>query len=147
MKRINKIHTLVKEYTKNIQRSDLSDKKVGITSVDLAEQTDILRNNVSQDLNQLHRELKLIKIKGKPVRYLDAEQIAVLLGGKIQSKDLLFQSAAELLEAPVQANDQGDPFRSLIGAAGSLSPIIQSAKASILYPPFGLHTLLLGESE
>ncbi|MGG5317621.1 sigma 54-interacting transcriptional regulator [Enterococcus sp. AZ072] len=146
MKRINKIHTLVKEYTKNIQRSDLSDKKVGITSVDLAEQTDILRNNVSQDLNQLHRELKLIKIKGKPVRYLDAEQIAVLLGGKIQSKDLLFQSAAELLEAPVQANDQGDPFRSLIGAAGSLSPIIQSAKASILYPPFGLHTLLLGES-
>ncbi|MEO1768690.1 sigma 54-interacting transcriptional regulator [Candidatus Enterococcus ferrettii] len=146
MKRINKIHTLVKEYTKNIQRSDLLDKKVGITSVDLAEQTDILRNNVSQDLNQLHRELKLIKIKGKPVRYLDAEQIAVLLGGKIQSKDLLFQSAAELLEAPVQANDQGDPFRSLIGAAGSLSPIIQSAKASILYPPFGLHTLLLGES-
>lgn len=146
MKRIDKIHTLVKEYTKNVQLSDLSDKKVGITSVDLAAQTDILRNNVSQDLNQLHRELKLIKIKGKPVRYLDAEQIAVLLGGKIQSKDLLFQSAAELLEAPVQANDQGDPFRSLIGATGSLSPIIQSAKASILYPPFGLHTLLLGES-
>lgn len=146
MKRIDKIHTLVKEYTKNIQLSDLSDKKVGITSVDLAKQTAILRNNVSQDLNQLHRELKLIKIKGKPVRYLDAEQIAALLGGKIQSKDLLFQSAAELLEAPVQSSDQGDPFRSLIGAAGSLSPIIQSAKASILYPPFGLHTLLLGES-
>lgn len=146
MKRIDKIHTLVKEYTKNIQLSDLSDKKVGITSVDLAKQTAILRNNVSQDLNQLHRELKLIKIKGKPVRYLDAEQIAALLGGKTQSKDLLFQSAAELLEAPVQSSNQGDPFRSLIGAAGSLSPIIQSAKASILYPPFGLHTLLLGES-
>lgn len=146
MKRIDKIHTLVKEYTKNIQLSDLSGKKVGITSVDLAKQTNIFRNNVSQDLNQLHRELKLIKIKGKPVRYLDAEQIAALLGGKIQSKDLLFQSAAELLEAPVQSSDQGDPFRSLIGAAGSLSPIIQSAKASILYPPFGLHTLLLGES-
>jgi len=35
-------------------------------------------------------------------------------------------------------------FDNLIGQKGSLFPIIEQAKAAILYPPKGLHTLLLG---
>lgn len=35
-------------------------------------------------------------------------------------------------------------FANLIGQKGSLFPIIEQAKAAILYPPKGLHTLLLG---
>ncbi|WP_054259142.1 sigma 54-interacting transcriptional regulator [Propionispora sp. 2/2-37] len=35
-------------------------------------------------------------------------------------------------------------FRQIIGAAGTLKPQIQQAKAAVLYPPLGLHTLILG---
>lgn len=146
VKRIERIHTLVKEYTSNISLEDLEKKDCGISSIDIADQTEILRNNVSQDLNQLHRQRQLIKIKGKPVRYLSVKEVSALLEGTIHSKDFLFQSAADLLQAPKTKIVSDDPFMDLIGAEGSLSAIIQSAKASILYPPLGLHTLLLGES-
>lgn len=35
-------------------------------------------------------------------------------------------------------------FEEIIGADGSLKPYIQQAQAAVLYPPNGLHTLLLG---
>ncbi|SKC87927.1 sigma 54-interacting transcriptional regulator [Maledivibacter halophilus] len=35
-------------------------------------------------------------------------------------------------------------FKNIIGAQGSLKPFIQLAKAAMLYPPHGLHTLILG---
>lgn len=38
----------------------------------------------------------------------------------------------------------GTAFQHLIGQKGSLFPVIEQAKAAILYPPKGLHTLLLG---
>lgn len=37
-------------------------------------------------------------------------------------------------------------FSTLIGAAGSMKHSIQQAKAAMLYPPHGLHTLILGET-
>ncbi|MGE5483873.1 MAG: PTS sugar transporter subunit IIA [Ignavibacteriales bacterium] len=40
--------------------------------------------------------------------------------------------------------DQSDPFARLLGGQGSLKPLIQQAKAAVLYPPNGLHTLILG---
>lgn len=42
--------------------------------------------------------------------------------------------------------DENDPFCDLIGATGSLKTQINQAKASILYPPKGLHTLITGPS-
>lgn len=39
-----------------------------------------------------------------------------------------------------------DSFRCLVGASGSLAKHINQAKSAILYPPFGLPTLILGES-
>lgn len=35
-------------------------------------------------------------------------------------------------------------FKNIIGSEGSLKPHIQLAKAAVLYPPHGLHTLILG---
>lgn len=35
-------------------------------------------------------------------------------------------------------------FDKLIGSSGSLSTIIKLAKAAILYPPHGLHTIIMG---
>ncbi len=35
-------------------------------------------------------------------------------------------------------------FENIIGFDGSLKPVIEQAKAAVMYPPNGLHTLLLG---
>ncbi len=52
-----------------------------------------------------------------------------------------------ILDAARQQNDAvEDPFCSIIGYAGNLSPQIQLAKASMMYPPRGLHTLIVGPS-
>ena len=50
-------------------------------------------------------------------------------------------------EAPrtIKGFNNGDnAFSSIIGSDGSLKPQIQLAKAAVLYPPNGLHTLILG---
>lgn len=39
-----------------------------------------------------------------------------------------------------------DPFKSIIGYEGSLKLQVNQSKAAVLYPPKGLHTLLLGPS-
>ncbi len=38
-----------------------------------------------------------------------------------------------------------DSFAHIVGFRDSLKPLIQQAKAAVLYPPRGLHTLILGE--
>ncbi|HLN62265.1 MAG TPA: sigma 54-interacting transcriptional regulator, partial [Symbiobacteriaceae bacterium] len=38
----------------------------------------------------------------------------------------------------------GQAFDRLVGADGSLKPIVEQVRAAILYPPHGLHTLILG---
>lgn len=43
-------------------------------------------------------------------------------------------------------NHNQDPFQTIIGYNTSLAAQIQQAKAAILYPPHGLHTLIIGES-
>jgi transcriptional regulator with AAA-type ATPase domain/transcriptional regulatory protein LevR len=42
--------------------------------------------------------------------------------------------------------DSQDSFAEIIGAELSLKTQIQQAKAAVLYPPHGLHTLIIGES-
>lgn len=39
-----------------------------------------------------------------------------------------------------------DPFSNLVGHDGSLEPSVTQSKSAILYPPFGLSTLIIGES-
>lgn len=79
---------------------------------------------MSRYLNELCRNKKLEKIKGRPVLYCSIDRhTAVDLSAKVVSS-----------------------FDELVGADHSLSRSIQQAKAAILYPPEGLHTLLLGET-
>lgn len=47
---------------------------------------------------------------------------------------------------PLKQIKEADPFEDLIGSNGSLKTQINQAKASILYPPKGLHTLITGPS-
>lgn len=46
----------------------------------------------------------------------------------------------------IKQDDKVDIFSGLVGYDGSLKECVKQAKASVLYPPFGLSTLIIGES-
>ncbi|RAK11718.1 sigma 54 modulation protein [Halanaerobium saccharolyticum] len=95
-----------------------SNQDKGLTARVIAKEANISRSNASRYLNELVKDGKMRKIKGRPVKY----QI-------IKSN-----------------NDNVKKIDKIIGAESSLRISVQQAKAAILYPPDGLHTLLLGET-
>ena len=101
---------------------------VGCDTNYIAESMNLKRSNVSAVLNKLCREEKLIKIKGKPVIY------------KINEESLFYDMAEN-----INPNELSD-LDKLVGSEDSLKGCILQAKAAIMYPPKGLHILLLGET-
>lgn len=95
----------------------------GVTASEVALEISIHRHNASADLNELVREGLVLKLKGRPVRFIAAD------GGAPQG--------------PTPAVEH-DPFRHLVGSLGSLSAAVEQAKAAMLYPPRGLPTLVAG---
>lgn len=91
------------------------------TAHELAELLGLSRANVSNDLNQLWKEGKVSKSNGRPVRFSPLQ-------------DAGRSAAAETV------------FDKLAVSNKSLRTSIEQAKAAILYPPNGMHTLILGES-
>lgn len=89
-----------------------------MTANQLASLLNLDRSNVSRYLNELNKEGLVSKSEGRPVRY----QI----------------NQHKMVDHP--------SFDKLIGYNTSLKNVIQKAKAAILYPPRGLHTLLFGET-
>ena len=83
------------------------------------------RGNVSKLLNLLEREGKLCKLPGRPVRFC------------------LPEDAWKFLQ-PQQEPMPALPFTKIVGQDGSLADQIRQAKAAVLYPPAGLHTILTG---
>ena len=72
MKRIEKIYAYIKEKSTEYSLPDLQGR-VGIDAAQIAEDLTILRNNVSMELNTLHRQGKIIKLMGRPVLFFDKE--------------------------------------------------------------------------
>ncbi|NMM65766.1 sigma 54-interacting transcriptional regulator [Clostridium sp. P21] len=103
------------------QRLEGKSKVIGCTTKEITDALSLQRTNVSTILNKLCNSGKVYKIKGKPIIY------AVAVTDEMQ-KSMKVQGS----------------FETLIGRNGSLKKCIQQAKAAILYPPNGLHTLLLG---
>lgn len=111
-------------------------KKRGITASEVGEYLDLDRANVSRYLNKLYKENKIKKIEGRPVLY----KVGIEEEEKLEEIDLEDNSEVNtLLEVENSLNN-------LVGAKESLQIPIQQAKAAILYPPSGLHTLILGET-
>lgn len=98
----------------------------GVTTIEIARILQLHRANVSRDLNKLVRDRKLEKIKGKPVLYKTVQ------GNETQHG--------------IQNEIEPSIFNCIIGAEGSLKTAIQQAKAAVLYPPDGLHTLIIGDT-
>lgn len=96
----------------------------GVTASEIGEALKIDRTNVSRYLHQLFLEGRVQKIDGRPVIYrVEAE------------KDI-----------PLFRPNSSNSLENILGASQSLQIPIQQAKAAMLYPPRGLHTILLGET-
>ena len=109
-----------------------------VTAGDVSEHMNLDRANVSRYLNMLYKEEKLDKLDGRPVRYSVGER----------ESEINKSSEVECLKScnEVESVECGNSLDVLIGAESSLQVAIQQAKAAILYPPNGLHTIILGET-
>ena len=116
MDRKERIYEALKSYSE--------DKIEGLDAQQLAEITGIDRANVSRKLNELEREGRVIKLPGRPVRYVEREEYEERQGEEKTEPSFFF----------------------MIGQEGSLKKQIEQAKAAILYPPRGLRTLFLGST-
>ncbi|WP_055665119.1 sigma 54-interacting transcriptional regulator [Desnuesiella massiliensis] len=90
----------------------------GVSAIEIADALNLDRANVSKDLNRLCDEGKVVKGKGKPVLFTLA---------KTNKKE-------ETILDRLSASNE------------SLHSAIKQAKAAVLYPPKGLHMLILGET-
>ncbi|WP_312887274.1 sigma-54-dependent transcriptional regulator [Clostridium lacusfryxellense] len=143
IRRIDKIYNYIVEESKVFLLKDIEAGK-GFSAGHIAKDLSIMRNNVSLELNNLLREDKIIKIKGRPVLFLDRKNIERLLEYKLQSGPLVFEDFHELLGDEKVDEVEKNPFDSLIGYNTSLRTHIEQAKAAVLYPPHGLNTLIVG---
>lgn len=98
--------------------------KKGIYTDEISKKLNIQRSNVSLILNDLYKEGILLKIKHKPVLYTLNEGRRVHISSDIDKTSL----------------------DSIFGSDRTLKKCVQQAKAAVLYPPRGLHTIIVGPS-
>ncbi|MGM9973075.1 MAG: sigma-54-dependent transcriptional regulator [Clostridiaceae bacterium] len=96
-------------------------KIIGCSAGELSDLLGIQRPNVVRELSKLIEEKKVYKTRGRPVLYVPYMD---------------YKKVEELK----------DPFTRLIGHESSLKHQISLAKAALVYPPKGLHTLIVGET-
>ncbi|MHC5249539.1 sigma 54-interacting transcriptional regulator [Enterococcus sp. LJL90] len=102
----------------------LQDKPTGLTATALADLLQIDRSSASRYLSDLYKEHKITKSSGRPVVY----------SSLTSETQVHVDNSAEMT------------FTNLVGENDSLKVSIQQAKAAILYPPRGLHTIIFGET-
>lgn len=105
----------------------LHENQHGLTASDVAEKLKIDRSNASRYLSDLYKDHYIIKNPGRPVVYSMPPK-------KTTSDKVHVDSSTQVT------------FETLVGENDSLKVSIQQAKAAILYPPRGLHTIIFGET-
>ena len=145
MKRIDKIYDYIYQASKILDKDKLLEQK-GFSAQEIGDTLDILRNNVSKELNTLCREKKIIKIKNRPVLYFDRKCLEYILSIKLPEDLEELSDINSLISSPKEIIEDYSPFNYLIGANTSLKNQIEQAKAALLYPPNGLHTLIVGST-
>ncbi|GAB2323983.1 sigma-54-dependent transcriptional regulator [Alkalibacterium sp. m-11] len=146
MNRKDKIYQFVKSASNQFTKKDI-ENGMGITTKEVSDTLDILRSNVSKDLNLLVREGKLKKIDGRPVRFVPLESVrhqplTVHVPSYKEEKPEQKGVTQEVFDYSVK--ESRDIFQSIIGAKGSMKNAVDQAKAAVLYPPKGLNTLITG---
>ncbi len=149
MNRKEKVYNILQILSENINLKDLKNGNCGFDATEIGEKLNILRNNASKELNILVSENRVIKIMGKPVHYIDKRRIEKILGKKLNRNITQLESIDLLLKPDYNSDDKeieenSDIFEHIIGANQSMEVPIKQAKAAILYPSGGMHTLLIG---
>ena len=123
----------------------------------------ITMNNTCMELNALVKDGLVVKILGRPVYFFAKEDLERVTGIRIShciwENYAQFKEALNTPEPPYAEGDDPRPavdrnsgampeksFTAFVGADQSLKKCINQAKAAILYPPNGLHTLITGET-
>src|SRR5947209_10225483 len=149
---------------------------VGFSAEDVADVAGVDRTNASRDLNLLFQEGKIERIPGRPVLFVvktpsieplhesggngkwhPGQQAILSPAGELRSRENRGQASLPLevtrepgkppaVVASVHERAVVTSFETLIGSSEGLKVAIQQAKAAMLYPPRGLHTLLCGPS-
>lgn len=150
MNRKEEIYQVIKKYTSELKvDSFIGDRMLGLDATTISIDVGMKRNNVSKELNILEREKKIIRVNSKPALFLDLSNIEILLNKKIPEKFMNIKYIKNELKRTFKTNQYDltiSELDTLIGAKSSLSVQVEEAKAAIIYPPFGLHTFLVGET-
>ena len=79
--------------------------------------------------------------------YFDKVSFEDLLGYEIEDESIEIENIDKILNKDkMDENKVKNPFEFLIGSDRGLKNQIEQAKAAIMYPPNGLHTLIVGET-
>ncbi|TWD94544.1 transcriptional regulatory protein LevR [Neobacillus bataviensis] len=143
MRRIDRIYNQLLNNFHEFTLDELLGKQ-GNSAQEIAEQLEMERSNVSFELNNLFRTQKVIKIKMFPVRYVPVEVVESIFHKKWDIADMEVEQLEQPFDNQINQAISTNPFELMIGAKGSLNKPISQAKAAVLYPPNGLHMLLLG---
>ena len=141
MRRKSRVADTLKQLCADISLSSIQEGYEGVSAQQLSDFMGMDRANVSKELNQLFQENAVIKITGRPVYYFDRERMEVLLAHSLER--FAVSSLQEYLQERGEVYTEND-FDKLIGSDKSLKTMINKAKAAMIYPAFGLHTLLVG---
>ncbi|MCP0887429.1 sigma 54-interacting transcriptional regulator [Ligilactobacillus sp. WILCCON 0076] len=155
MKRIERIYQYLFQTWKNKSQAEML-KTQGTTTTAIASALKLARTNVSSDLNKLVRTERVLKVKSFPIRYLPVECVLK----KLKVQQLLYFEVANLEELVTDSTEKRvvatnairsvkekiDPLTEMIGYSGSLKKATTQAKAAIMYPPHGLHMMLVGQT-
>lgn len=148
MNRKDKVYFELKKMCENITVEEILNGFNGFETIKISEQVGINRNNASKELNELVSEGRIVKLKGRPVNYFAKEVLKKKLNLKDQSIHDVYEDMSLKNFISQKENNQTstDAFESLQGYRGALDKAIKQAKAAIVYPPKGLHTLITGDT-
>jgi transcriptional regulator with AAA-type ATPase domain/transcriptional regulatory protein LevR len=154
-------------------QSSVLRRDAGFSAEEVADCAGVDRTNASRDLNLLFQEGKIERIPGRPVLFAIKTPATEPLresngkengNGNLRSVVQQSVQGASVSQSvvPLQVlREPGKPlavsasvyvgavvtsFETLIGGGEGLKVAVQQAKAAMLYPPRGLHTLLYGPS-
>lgn len=131
-------------------------RHAGFSAEEVADYAGVDRTNASRDLNLLAQEGRVERIPGRPVLFVvKAPTIEQFNGDGEAGKYLPPAPPLQVTQEPgkppaiaasIHTGAVVTSFETLIGGGEGLKVAIQQAKAAMLYPPRGLHTLLCGPS-
>lgn len=150
MRRIDIVKNALENLCKDVSNEEIEQGFSGYDTNTISEFANISRSNTSKELNLLVKKGEVLKIAGRPVYYFSKKRMEeiyhlVMTGNQVQHvislKQIKGEDAIESKNFSCREN-----LDLILEKRPSLSKAIKLGKAAIIYPPNGLHTLILGPS-